>query len=248
MISSFIKRLGSLSLTLLLALYGCDNRGSPVTLERNKYFPLSVFLLTPENNASDVSNNPLVQLQFNMPMDPSTVSNRTVSLLANGKPVPLTSMTNGPNNQFTFAVAAPLSGSTSYQIIVSRNVRALTGATLLNEQTFNFTTSPSSSAPNVVMISPSNQSVGVETRPDIILQFSEAMNLTTLNQASIQLVTNGLIVPISPIKIFSNHQMAFTPVKPLNKATTYKVVLHEDITDKAGNPLAATSFIFVTKS
>lgn len=243
-----LERIGQWLLIALLFSLCMACGGSGTSSSGSTVVSPTVAMRAPGDGATNVSNDSIIQLQFSDMMDPSTINAQSIQLTANGNIIPITSITGGPNNQFTFTAASQLANSTMYQLTVLTSAKNLAGVALAQPQTFSFSTSASLSSPTAVVISPSHQAENVTTRPLITLQFSEPINPNTINTSSVRLVAHGTALPITAINTFSNNQISFAPIYPLANATVHQVTLTGGITDLAGNSLIPSSFAFTTES
>jgi len=93
--------------------------------------------------------------------------------------------------------------------------------------------------PTVLQVSPADGAADVSFVDVISVQFSEAMNASTLTAATFT-VDNGVTGAITYDA--GTHTATLTPGSPLGNFTTYTVTLNPGITDAAGNPLAGTPY------
>ena len=99
--------------------------------------------------------------------------------------------------------------------------------------------------PTVVAFAPEGNTVSVSAK--ITVRFSEAIETTTVDATSFQVVTGG--VPITGKISYNSFTRTFTfsPDSPLSNLTTYEVTISGTITDKAGNALGIpTTWSFKT--
>ena len=205
----------------------------------------SVSLLTPSNNATGVSLNPSIQLQFS-----EAVLNVNSSItLREGSPtgsvVAIATPTPGANNTYTLSPSAALQQQTLYYVVLSNAITDSSG-NALTPTTLSFTTGDFT-APTVTMVTPSNNDTGVALTPTITLQFSEAV--LNVNSSTVSLrkgSTTGSVVATSAVTAGANNTYTFSPTAALDSLATYYVVAESGITDGAGNALTTTSFSFTT--
>lgn len=207
----------------------------------------TVSLVTPSNNATNVSTNPSIQLLFSeavQNVDANTIVLRTGAM--NGPVVTLGPITAGASNTYTFSPATNLQQQTVYYLQLGSAITDTSGNALA-PASFSFTTGDFT-APTVNLVTPSNNATGVSTSPSIQLQFSEAV--LNVSGSTIALregnPTTGTAVALSPITSGTNNTYTFSPTGTLNQNTLYYVVLNTAITDTSGNALAQTNFSFTT--
>lgn len=206
----------------------------------------TVNILSPSNNATGISTNPSIQLQFSEAVNnvtPTTITLRAGS--TSGTTIAIGSITAGSNNTFTFSPATALNEQTTYYVVLGSGITDISGNPL-NPTNFQFTTG-ASTAPTASIISPNNNATGISTNPIIQLQFSKAV--INVNQTTVTLragSVSGSTVIISSITAGANNTFTFSPGVALSQQTIYYVVLGTGITDTSGNPLIPTNFHFTT--
>jgi N-acetylneuraminic acid mutarotase len=203
-------------------------------------------ILSPSNNASNVTASPSIQIKFSEAVN--NVNTSTVTLhegSATGTIIAIGNLSLGSDNTYTFSPTSPLNGETSYYIVLSDGITDNAG-NKLTAISFNFTTGETT-APTVNILSPSNNASNVTTSPSIQIKFSEAVNnvntsTVTLHEGS----TTGTIIATGNLTLESDNTYSISPTNELNLQTTYYLVFSNGITDNAGNKLTATSFNFTT--
>lgn len=109
---------------------------------------------------------------------------------------------------------------------------------------------PASRPPRVVRTTPQKGRTDVAINATIAVIFSEPVQPTTLDTASIHLLAGGVAVAgsVRPV-VGSSMGVTFVPTVPLQPATAYQLVLNDRITDLAGDHLeGSTDFEFTTAS
>ncbi len=115
------------------------------------------------------------------------------------------------------------------------------------------TTLPSQPPPTVVSFSPQNGSAGVSTTTAVTATFSKALDPTTVNGSTFQLVDNNNNVVSSSVNYNSATKSAvLQPTAALANSIGYTAFLHGDgIRDSSGTPMAASyasSFVTVSSA
>ena len=112
--------------------------------------PLTVTSTSPANGAAGVALTPTIQINFNDPLDPSTVG-PTTFVFANGSTnLPTTAGYDPTKNQVTLTFLAALRPQTTYTVTVAGPVRNQVGNQLGTPYTFSFTTIPVASVTGTV--------------------------------------------------------------------------------------------------
>lgn len=143
----------------------------------------------------------------------------------------------------------------SWQFGITYTVRLTTaitdshGNSLADEFTWSFTTVADILPPNKVAQTPLADSVCAAPNRGVVVQFDKLIDMATLTTATFTLEdSTGTPVDgqVTARLILDNFIATFSPVTPLDPATTYTVHLKDGITDLAGNSLAASSWSFST--
>ena len=210
--------------------------------------PPTVSLITPSNNATNVSQSPIIQIQFNESVNNVNTTNVTLHTGSAGGPtVAIGTITPGTSNTYTFSPSSSLASVTTYYVVLGSGITNVYG-TALTMTPFSFTTGDFN-PPTVSLVSPSNNATGVIITPTIRLSFSE--HVIGVNSSTVTLHTGsptGTVVAIGNITESGNNY-SFSPVFTLSESTTYYVVLSSAITDLYATPLTGMmQFSFTTKT
>ncbi len=206
----------------------------------------TVSLITPSNNATGISVNPTIQMQFSELVTGVNATNVTLyESSITGKKIAIGTINLGDNNIYTFSPNSALNPMATYYVVLGNGITDTDGGNQLAPTTFSFTTGDYT-APTVSIINPSNNATNVPINPNIQIQFSKAVeNVGSANNVLLyQDSIGGNLVPINAIISESNNMYVFSPSNALTPGTLYYVVLSSGITDLSGNQLAPTSFSF----
>ena len=100
---------------------------------------------------------------------------------------------------FTLSPADPLTANTKYKVVVLSGAKAMNGSSFATNQSFAFTTG-TAILPKVSLIIPNTLNNDASRATNIILQFSEPMNIQTVTNENIRLqTTDGIDIPIGDI-------------------------------------------------
>ncbi|AUR51878.1 Ig-like domain-containing protein [Aquella oligotrophica] len=216
------------------------------TLQADSGTKPEVSLLSPSNNATEVTTTPNIEIKFSeaiVNVDSSTVTLHSGSI--DGPLVQIGSIVAGADNTYLFNPQATLLDNTTYYIVLSNGITNSKGNSL-NPTSFVFTTGDYT-APDVTILEPLDNATDVELAPTIKIKFSEAVQ--NINSSTITLRRGSPdedIVAISQITDEGNNTYSFTPTTPLSPNINYYVVLNNQITDNFGNNLPPTNFRFTT--
>ena len=175
-------------------------------------------------------------------MDYTTINSTTIQLLQNGAPVAASIVLSGPN-QAVITPDNPLSGSTIYYLSVSTGVKDTTGLAMVSvygsATTSRFTTA-SAVPPTILSIYPADNTTAIPFNIQPYINFSKAMDSSTINSTNIRLLDGATTVAITVA--LSNYTRAIiTPSLPLDYSKTYSIEVGTGVKDAFGNALASTS-------
>ncbi|WP_412972481.1 Ig-like domain-containing protein [Glaciecola sp. MF2-115] len=193
----------------------------------------SLISYTPASNATDVSVNQPIILEFDEPI--ATDSTMQLYLRPSNLLVPGNITISG--STLTFTPENPLNGDTQYRVYIYSQIFDFAGNTRSNGN-FYFTTEALADgiAPQVIAISPSTDSVDVYPNASIVLTFSEPMDAGTINNSNIALFIDGNVVRPNVSRSVTGQEVTLTANKPA--ASLISVVITDDVADLAGNRIA----------
>jgi hypothetical protein len=203
------------------------------------------------NGATNVAINTKVGATFSEAMDPSTITNLTLTLK---EKVSGTAVAGAVNYSGVNAVFIPLSNLTNsivYTVTVKGGVNGakdLAGNALASDFVVSWTTGAAldTTAPTVTPLNPADLATGVAQNTKVSATFSEAMDPLTVTTATF-LVTGPGVSPISGTVTYVGRIATFTPSSDLASNITYTATVTTGTKDLAGNALAANnSWSFTT--
>jgi hypothetical protein len=153
------------------------------------------------------------------------------------------------DRKMTFTPMENLSYNTTYRVTLTSGIKDLAGNNLSTDFSWSFTTAaePDRIPPKIVSIFPPNGSVGVPVNTVIVVNFSEHVRWS--KQPIILLHPNGTKVEGDITFNASTFSLCFAPTTSLDFATTYHVIVLEEITDRVGNKLGENyTFVFTTET
>jgi YD repeat-containing protein len=209
----------------------------------------SVTLVSPGNYAVGLPTNGEVQIQFNKPIDPLTVTSTTFQVSPNGSGIPAAvgTISVSPNGQTaTFSPSAPLDSATLYVVVASNGITDIEGHALASFESF-FTTGlgTDTTAPTVTMVSPANGQSGtpVNIRVDVVT--SAQLSAASVGTNAITLSIGGTQITGTVSLSSSGTTLTFVPATQLSVSTTYTVTV-SGATDQAGNAVVPFTSSFST--
>ena len=212
---------------------------------------------SPQNGAAGVSTTNAISATFNKALDPASVNGSTFQLL-DGTNTVVSASVSYNNSTFTATLqpTSPLANSTSYTAIVyGGGIKDASETPMAASYASSFVTISSAPPPIVTGFSPSSGASGISNTPTITATFSKAIDPTTVNASTFQLLDPSNSVLSSTVSYNSSTFTAtLQPVSPLAVSSTYTVVLRGGtidprVKDTSGTALAANvSWVFTTSS
>jgi hypothetical protein len=207
----------------------------------------TVVAISPPLWVSDMPTNGEVDIAFNLPIDGSTLNGNT---FING--VAATASLIAPN--IVRLTPASLLSASSGPYYVCANNGSIMGTNGVAAQSdcywagAFYTTAGPDTTPGSVKIGPPNGVIGVGTNAYIRLQFSKAVDPTSINSTNVQITANGQAIDGAWSYNYSGNDIIganFTPVNPL-PASTAITVNTNGLLDYAGNIFTPNSAQFTT--
>ena len=216
--------------------------------------PPAVTSVSPVNGTTGVSTNTTVIANFSEAINASTVTGSSFQLRDAGNNL-IGGTLNTSSAQVIFTPSSALTGLTVYTSTIqggTSGVKDLAGNALVNDYVWSFTTvTVDNTPPTVTSVSPANGTTGVSTGANVIANFSEAINASTVTTTTFQLRDAGNnLIPASVST--SSGQITLDPTSTLTGSTVYTATITggaSGVKDLAGNALASNySWSFTTVS
>jgi hypothetical protein len=213
-----------------------------------------VIAVSPAYGASNVPTNAQFDIQYNVPIDPTTLTNANVYIYngTNGTYPAETITVISPTVVRLQLATPPFATSTYYYACSNTNVKGTNGVNSTSGCWSTYFQSSSSSTPDTtpgtVTIGPPNGVVNVGTNAYIRVQFSKPADRTTATQSNIQVTMGGNPIPGSLTYNTSNgdlYGVNFYPLNPLPPSSVIKVTV-TGLLDYAGNTFLSTPSQFTT--
>ena len=217
---------------------------SQFTTTNNDTTAPQVLSVVPPDNASNVSINTTIQVIFDEPMDPATVTSAANFLVEDGGvAVTGTRVLSSDGLTATFTPSANLATNTEFQVTITTNVTDLSANNLQFNYISFFTTGNTidNTPPQVVLFTPPDLATNINENVSPQVVFDEPMNSSTINSTNITLENQTtsqfatMSVTLSPDGLTAT----LNPDVALDNATDYVITVSSLCTDLAGNNLAA---------
>ncbi len=178
-----------------------------------------------------------------------TVDGSTFKLMKGSAPVSGSVAYDQLSRTATFTPASALEYSTTYTIYLTSGIKDPAGNSLADYSSI-FTTAAMADviAPAVSSINPAYGGVNPPVTTAVTVEFSEAVDETTVTAATFMLMNGASAVSGTVHYDAILHTATFTPGSGLDYSTVYTVVLTSGIKDLAGNSLSGYSSTFTTAS
>ncbi len=242
---------GSTTYTAIVTTGAKDVAGNALAANRSWTFitadatPPTVITVSPPNLATAIPVNTTVSVTFSEAMDPATINVTTVTLrnTLTGATVSGTVTYNAVTFVATFTPAAPLAYATNYTVTVTTGAKDAGGNALATSFVSGFTTAiaPDVTAPTILSAVPASGATNVATTTTVTVNFSEGMDVTTINATNIQLkaTISGAVVAVTVVYNAGTNSAVLTPTTPLASGTNYTLTVTTAVRDVAGNALAS---------
>ncbi|MCL7943686.1 ice-binding family protein [Marinobacter sp. ATCH36] len=237
----------------LVACNDSNNRSSTVEDETPVAIAtLAVTSTGPADNATDVGTNTKVVAVFNKDMKRASLTGESFTL--QGESGPAVSVDATYNAGTRTATLDPidqggLGANEVYTATVTTAAEDESGANLLEDFQWTFTTGTTTDAesPTVISSSPAIDAIDVLRNTTVKVTFSEAMDPNTLTADSFELSKNpdGPVVS-GNLRYLNPTTVVLTPADDLEASTDYTLNLTTALADLAGNSLALVTIGFTT--
>ncbi|MEW6215404.1 MAG: Ig-like domain-containing protein, partial [Nitrospirota bacterium] len=211
-------------------------------------FQPSVIKTDPYNGQTNVPLNTSVRIEFDERINPLTVNSSTFYLRCYDCSINTSGSISVASDGLsaTFTPDEMLLADTRYYIIYTSGIEDIAGNPLLNPSSLGNTTFTTGSElkdttpPQVVKISPAMGATGVPVNVVVTIQFSEALDATTVDGQSIVVTAGGIPVEGKITLEQGNTVVRFIPANLyyFNPNTFYEVTVTTAVRDTAGNNMA----------
>jgi len=198
--------------------------------------------VNPTWNTSGVPTDNLLTLYMNRPVNPSSVSNSSITVTVNGQVYAGTvAVAGGYEIQYTPATPFPYGATVQWWF--AGNVQDVYGDYFTANSSYFYTVgappNPATASPTVVLASPRYAgSTGVPTNANVDIEFSQPIDPTTLNTSDVW-INSGPATPYTvSLAPGANNIVRITPTTPWNASTFYGFCVNTNV--KGTNGVAAT--------
>jgi hypothetical protein len=207
----------------------------------------SIQSVNPNWNTSGVPTNNLLTLYMNRPVNPSTVSNASITVTVNGAVYPGTVAVTGGGYEIQYTPNTPFPYSATVQWWFAGNVQDVYGDLFNGNNSYFYTVSvppnPATASPTIISVSPHCcGSTGLPTNAEVDIQYNLPIDPTTL--AGNVYINSGPATPFT-LSLPSPNVVRITPTTPWNASNVfYGFCTNANV--KGTNGVAATSNCWTT--
>jgi hypothetical protein len=232
-----------LAMLMIVFLFGCEKTKDPTV---PPFIDTPVVNSTnPANNATDVALNQMIIVTFSEPMNQSTITSATVTLMQGSTPV--TGVVACSSATATFIPASNLNPGMVYTGTITIGAENVDGTAMASNKTFSFTTGAETNdlVPTIVSTDPASNATGVVLNKIITVTFNEMMNPMSFMMSTFTLMQG--LNPVSGTVTHAGMTAKFTPSNLLTAETVYTAKITTAAKDLFGNSLATdTEWSFTT--
>jgi hypothetical protein len=207
-----------------------------------------VIAVSPGLYTSNMPTNGEVDIEYSLPIDPTTLSGNLY--FYGGASTPSFSLSLVSPSIVRITPDGQWTPSISYGFCTNGNVMGTNGVAAQSSCYVDYftTTAAQDTTPGTVKIGPPNGATNVGTNAFIRLQFSKPVDITTINSTNVQVTTGGNPIPGTWTYNYSGYDVLganFYPVNPLPASNPIQIST-SGMLDYAGNTFAAANAQFTT--
>ncbi|MBF0545979.1 MAG: Ig-like domain-containing protein [Candidatus Riflebacteria bacterium] len=224
--------------------------------------PPTIASVSPASGATGIAVNAPLVVQFSEPMDVTTLTAANITLATQtmlltsgrsnsssgrnivgaglGTQIPGNILVSVDKTSVTFTPSSPLANLTTYIATVKAAVKDAAGNNMLQDQVWSFTTVMASDTtpPTIISVLPTENATAAPIIDELIIRFSEPMDINSLSTASI-LLSPGVGQVVNLLWTPDSTSVTFRFLPPLTNGTFYTATVKAGVKDLAGNPMAS---------
>ena len=240
-----------------------DVYGNPIYGAYQGYFTIAgapantgprVVWTNPSSGASNVPVNTPLQVLFDQPINPASLSAASTYFYESNIGSPTVTLSLSANNRIL--TLTPASGS--LDVSASYSSFSVTGLTNVQAQpavsassTWYSTVAADTVAPKVLYVTPPNKASAIGTNAHVALTFNKPIDEITANSTTVALTSGGVAIPVTYSFYTGNSQypagsqIVVTPQVPLPSSATISIAIN-GVTSESGVAVAAQTTTFTT--
>ena len=203
--------------------------------------PPTIVSVAPADAATGVATGSPIAARFSEAMDSGTFTGTTFTLASGGIAIAGSISLSADGKTATFTPTAALPYESSITATITTGVTDLAGNALAANKVWAFTTiaPPDIIPPTVVSLTPADAATGIAVGSPIAAKFSEAMDSGTITGTTFTVASGGTAIGGSIVFSADSKAATFTPTAALPYGSVITATITTDVTDLAGNALAA---------
>ncbi|MBI4367416.1 MAG: Ig-like domain-containing protein [Deltaproteobacteria bacterium] len=203
----------------------------------------AVLETNPPDGAINISMQEKIKIKFKEAIDASTVNNTTIRLKkSDGSEIAAKIEFDLATNTALVTPEGTLEANMVYHLEVTTGVRSLANLTLSSSFTLQFSTGEEIAAPLVISTTPADGATDVAVTEKVSIQFSQAMDASTLTATNIRLLTSdGAVVSMSLTYETTSNMVLITPTATLEANTTYTLEISTNVKSSSGVAMSNTA-------
>ena len=227
-----------IAMLMIVFMVGCKKDDIPVIRP-------TVDSTDPVNEAISISISSNISATFSTPMDPSSITIYSFTLMQGTEIFP--GLTGYEGSTATFTPAENMAPNTLYTATITTEAKDVAGITMLENYTWSFTTGgiPDITLPTVTLADPLNLATGVAINKLVGVTFSETMDPASITSLTYTLKQGS--ASVAGAVSYTGLKATFTPSVNLEYSKVYTGTVTTGAKDLAGNALAGNyTFSFTT--
>ena len=193
----------------------------------------TVIGVTPVDGTTDVGLNAPIAVTFSESLNPGTVNNNTVGLIANGTRFGYFAGISS-DNRTVFLSGGALPARSVVTIVLTSDIQDVSGNALADfSSAFTTNSAFDTSRPSVVGQRPGNGASGVAAMTPIVLFLNEPLDPSTLS--ALKVSQNGQLVPGTVQSSANAQTLLFQPDNPWSPSALIQIFLDGSAQDVNGN-------------
>ena len=196
--------------------------------------PPKLLSITPKDGSLDVNGQNPIVLTFSESLDQRTVTTRSVGLFVNGQLLQPTLSYSGDSRTITLRYGLPPSSIVT--VLLTNDIKDLSGNPLQNTATVFATTAVDRARPSIVSSFPGSGAYDVLPDSKIVLYSNEALQAGTLANA-LRVSQNGLLIEGDWQLTGQAQTLIFTPTRAFAHDAIIELFLDSTAQDWSGNAL-----------
>ena len=202
----------------------------------------AVVRTTPVANSTAVPINPVISVEFDKVIDPTTVNNNSFLVQDNttGKPLSGNRMLSSDGRTVSFIPDTVLGVNRSHSVFVgNRGILDLTG-NMVRVGSFSFTTGLEeiTTGPQIVGINPVDGITAVPTNVAVLIQFDRPVSNQSIR--NVTLTNNDVEVDVERVLTDGDRRLSLRPKTALDPLQNYTLLI-EEVSDLSGNVLSPSA-------